>query len=198
MRILLVEDHAELAATITQRLRAEGHAVDLEADGAAAERLLRHSQFDLVILDVNLPGRSGFDVLSELRLRGDETPVLILTARSRIEDRVTGLDAGADDFMVKPFDLRELAARCRMLGRRESGRGHGNDAIMAGAGPFPVQAIAAVTRSMAGPQTPAAAARFPGQLADMVGPVRDRIPAAGSTAPLQRPRRSPPCGHPAR
>ncbi|MEI4471190.1 response regulator transcription factor [Frigidibacter sp. MR17.24] len=121
MRILLIEDNDELADTILDRLRSEGHAVDREADGAEADALLHHAQFDLVLLDVNLPGRNGYEILRALRSRGDTTPVLMLTARSEIDDRVVGLDAGADDYMVKPFDFRELSARCRMLARRRSG-----------------------------------------------------------------------------
>ncbi len=121
MRIYLVEDNNDLAETIIDRLRAEGHAIDHEADGEVANDLLRHTVFDLVILDVNLPGRSGFEILRSLRARQDQTPVLILTARSQIDDRVVGLDAGADDFMVKPFDFRELSARCRVLARRQAG-----------------------------------------------------------------------------
>lgn len=121
MRTLIVEDNRELAAAMMERLRAEGHAVDHERDGGEAEALLRHARFDLVILDINLPSKSGYDVLKSMRLRGDRTPVLVLTARSEIEDRVIGLDVGADDFMVKPFDFRELAARCRALARRRSG-----------------------------------------------------------------------------
>ncbi|UOM32697.1 response regulator transcription factor [Acuticoccus sp. I52.16.1] len=121
MRILLVEDTRELAESIRDRLAAEGHAVDVEGDGAGADALLAHAVFDLVILDVHLPGLSGFEVLSRMRNRGDTTPVLILTARSQIDDRVTGLDVGADDYMVKPVDFRELAARCRAIVRRRSG-----------------------------------------------------------------------------
>lgn len=121
MRILLVEDTEELADSIRERLSAEGHAVDVERDGASADGLLAHAVFDLVILDVHLPSLSGFDVLSRMRARGNATPVLILTARSQIDDRVTGLDVGADDYMVKPVDFRELAARCRAIVRRRSG-----------------------------------------------------------------------------
>ncbi len=121
MRMLLVEDNDDLAETILDRLRAEGHSVDREIDGNIANELLRHACFDIVLLDVNLPGRSGYEVLRSLRARGDTTPVLILTARSQIDDRVIGLDAGADDYMVKPFDFRELTARCRVLARRRSG-----------------------------------------------------------------------------
>lgn len=121
MRILVVEDNADLAETIVDRLQGEGHVVDVEGDGAAANDLLRHARFDLVILDANLPGKSGFEILRSQRAAGNQVPVLMLTARSQIDDKVQGLDAGADDFMVKPFDFRELVARCRMLGRRRSG-----------------------------------------------------------------------------
>ena len=121
MRMLLVEDNDDLAETIVDRLSAEGHAIDRVADGDTAHETLRHARFDLVILDINLPGRHGFEVLRALRARGDATPVLVLTARSQVDDRVLGLDAGADDFMVKPFDFRELAARCRVLARRSAG-----------------------------------------------------------------------------
>ncbi|SHE59935.1 two-component system, OmpR family, response regulator TctD [Loktanella atrilutea] len=121
MRMLLVEDNDDLAETILDRLRAEGHSIDRESDGDQANSLLRHARFDIVLLDINLPGRSGYEVLRSLRARGDETPVIILTARSRIDDRVLGLDAGADDYMVKPVDFRELSARCRVLARRRAG-----------------------------------------------------------------------------
>ena len=121
MRLLLVEDNDDLAETILDRLRAEGHSVDRESDGTGADALLRHAQFDIVLLDINLPGKSGFEVLRALRARGDATPVMILTARSQIDDRVTGLDAGADDYMIKPLDFRELVARCRVLARRRAG-----------------------------------------------------------------------------
>lgn len=122
MRILLVEDNDELAEAIIHRLRTEGHAIDREADGRLAEELLRHTRFDMVLLDVNLPGLSGYEVLRALRGRRDHTPVMLLTARSEIDDRVDGLDAGADDYIVKPFDFRELAARCRALARRRAGQ----------------------------------------------------------------------------
>ncbi|WP_335949269.1 MULTISPECIES: response regulator transcription factor [Salipiger] len=121
MRMLLVEDNDELAETILDRLRGEGHSVDRESNGEEANDLLRFSSFDLVLLDINLPGRSGYEVLRSMRSRGDATPVIVLTARSEIDDRVVGLDAGADDYMVKPFDFRELSARCRVLARRRAG-----------------------------------------------------------------------------
>ncbi len=121
MRMLLVEDNDDLAETIIDRLRSEGHSIDREANGDQANSLLRHAQFDIVLLDINLPGRSGYEVLRSLRARDDQTPVIILTARSQIDDRVLGLDAGADDYMVKPVDFRELSARCRVLARRRAG-----------------------------------------------------------------------------
>jgi two-component system response regulator TctD len=121
MRILLVEDNDELADAVVERLTAEGHAIDREENGEVANDLLRHKRFDLVLLDINLPGRNGYDILRSLRARQDSTPVLVLTARSEIDDRVIGLDAGADDYLIKPFDFRELSARCRVLARRRSG-----------------------------------------------------------------------------
>ena len=121
MRMLLVEDNDDLAETIIDRLRSEGHSIDRESDGDQANSLLRHAQFDIVLLDINLPGRSGYEVLRSLRARDDTTPVIILTARSQIDDRVLGLDAGADDYLVKPVDFRELSARCRVLARRRAG-----------------------------------------------------------------------------
>lgn len=121
MRILLVEDSDDLAEAIITRLTHEGHAIDREIDGQVAADLLSWSAFDLVLLDINLPGLSGFEVLKSMRNNKNDTPVLVLTARSEIDDRIVGLDAGADDYMVKPFDFRELAARCRALGRRQGG-----------------------------------------------------------------------------
>jgi two-component system response regulator TctD len=121
MRILLVEDSDTLAEMIMERFTAEGHAIDRESDGLLAEQLLRHQSFDLVILDINLPGQNGDDVLRDMRSRKDTTPVLVLTARSEIGDRITVLDIGADDYLTKPFDFGELAARSRALLRRRSG-----------------------------------------------------------------------------
>ncbi|QYK43611.1 MAG: response regulator transcription factor [Paracoccaceae bacterium] len=120
--MLLVEDNDELAEMVMDRFLAEGHAIDREKDGAQADALLVHSRFDLLILDINLPGLSGTELLRRLRARGDRTPVLILTARSEIDDRIAGLDSGADDYVVKPVDYRELAARARALIRRRSGQ----------------------------------------------------------------------------
>ncbi|AOR79619.1 response regulator transcription factor [Novosphingobium resinovorum] len=118
MRILLVEDDEDVGDAIARRLRGDGHALDWLKDGEEADDVLKYQPFDLVILDIGLPGMDGFSVLQGLRSRGDRCPVLMLTARSDIEDRVTGLDVGADDYMSKPFDFRELDARCRVLLRR--------------------------------------------------------------------------------
>lgn len=121
MRILLVEDTPDLAEAIIERLRTDGHAVDWLTDGEQADKLLSYQQYRLVILDLGLPKLDGMSVLKQLRQRQDKTPVLILTARSGIDDRVDALDLGADDYLVKPIDLRELSARCRALIRRNIG-----------------------------------------------------------------------------
>ncbi|PTB18280.1 DNA-binding response regulator [Trinickia symbiotica] len=131
MRILVVEDDAEIGAAIRHRLTRLGHAVDLEADGASANALLAIERFDLVVLDVMLPSMDGFAILRRLRAAGGATPVLLLTARSTIDDRVSGLGLGADDYLVKPFDYRELEARVQALLRR--GSGHANDVLTVGA-----------------------------------------------------------------
>jgi DNA-binding response OmpR family regulator len=110
-QLLLVEDEAGLVLVLGDRLRAEGHDVSVERDGdLGLERACKHP-FDLLILDVMLPRRSGFEVLSELRARGVSTPVLMLTARGQLQDRVKGLKLGADDYLVKPFEMAELLAR---------------------------------------------------------------------------------------
>ena len=121
MRILVVEDDADLGDAIQRRLRKEGYAVDWQGDGQAADEILRYQNYELVVLDIGLPRRDGFSILRGLRARGDRTPVLMLTARSEIEDRVGALDVGADDFLPKPFDFREFDARCRALLRRSQG-----------------------------------------------------------------------------
>lgn len=118
MRILLVEDNLDLADSVVQHLRRTGNAVDHQADGLSALRFLEHERYDLVLLDIGLPAMDGLSLLAELRRRGDATPVLMLTERSDIEDRISALDVGADDYIGKPFDFRELAARCRALTRR--------------------------------------------------------------------------------
>ncbi len=119
MRILLVEDEPRLAQVIAKGLREHSYAVDLAADGNAALYQTSINDYDLILLDVLLPGPDGFEVCRELRGRGDATPVLMLTARATIDDRITGLDAGADDYLTKPFAFRELLARVRALLRRE-------------------------------------------------------------------------------
>ncbi|QBR01532.1 response regulator transcription factor [Paraburkholderia pallida] len=130
MRILVVEDDAQIGAAMRSRLTRLGHAVDLEADGAAANSLLGVERFDLVVLDVMLPSMDGFAILRNLRAAGSTTPVLLVTARSAIDDRVSGLALGADDYLVKPFDYRELEARVQALLRRNSG--HANDLVKVG------------------------------------------------------------------
>ncbi|HVO47292.1 MAG TPA: response regulator transcription factor [Steroidobacteraceae bacterium] len=122
MRLLLVEDDPMIGEAIRTGLRREGFAVDWVHDGDAAERVLRTEQFDLLMLDLGLPRKDGLQVLRNLRTRHESLPVLIITARDAVSDRVRGLDAGADDYLVKPFDLDELAARIRALLRRKSGR----------------------------------------------------------------------------
>lgn len=121
MRILVVEDVADVGEAIVASLERIGHAVDWERDGGEADALLVAQDYDLVVLDVMLPGMDGFSVLRHLRRRRKTTPVLVLTARSLVEDRVSALDLGADDYLVKPFDFRELEARVRALLRRKVG-----------------------------------------------------------------------------
>ena len=123
MRILLVEDDSMIAQGLRTALRQDGYAVDWMQDGLSADEALRTSTFDLILLDLGLPGRDGLDVLRRLRQRGRDTPTIILTARDEVQDRIAGLDAGADDYIVKPFDLDELAARMRSVLRRAAGRG---------------------------------------------------------------------------
>jgi two-component system response regulator QseB len=122
MRILLAEDDPMIGAGVRQGLRQDGFAVDWVRDGNAATLALAENVHDLVVLDLGLPRRDGLEVLQSMRRRGDTRPVLILTARDAVGDRVGGLDAGADDYMVKPFELSELAARVRALLRRGVGR----------------------------------------------------------------------------
>jgi two-component system response regulator QseB len=122
MRVLVVEDDRMIARGLERALRQDGHAVDGVADGKSAAEALRTSVFDLVLLDLGLPGRGGLEVLRELRGRGDSTPVIIVTARDDVQNRIDGLDAGADDYIVKPFDLDEVAARMRSVLRRAAGR----------------------------------------------------------------------------
>jgi len=121
MQIFLVEDHAQLMNTLTQSLGALGIHVHACGDGVAADAQLQRHAFDVVVLDLALPRMGGIDILRRLRQRGDTVPVLVLTASGEIQDRVQGLNAGADDYMPKPFDLSELAARLRALHRRRLG-----------------------------------------------------------------------------
>jgi two-component system response regulator QseB len=123
MRVLLIEDDAMIAQGLQTALRQGGFAVDWTRDGKSAAAALQTTAFDVVLLDLGLPDRDGIDVLRELRLRGDATPVIILTARDEIQHRIAGLDAGADDYIVKPFDLDEVTARMRSVLRRAAGRG---------------------------------------------------------------------------
>ncbi len=122
MRVLLAEDDPMIGASIRQGLRQDGFAVDWVEDGRAAELALAERVHDAIVLDLGLPKRKGLEVLGAMRRGGDGRPVLILTARDAVADRIAGLDAGADDYVVKPFDLDELAARLRALLRRGSGR----------------------------------------------------------------------------
>jgi two-component system, OmpR family, alkaline phosphatase synthesis response regulator PhoP len=117
-RILLVEDEESLVITLTDRLLAEGYAVDRAGDGDTALQLGSSGQYDLIVLDVALPGKNGFDVCRDLRQRGVNTPILMLTARGQVIDRVLGLKLGADDYLTKPFDMLELLARIEALFRR--------------------------------------------------------------------------------
>jgi two-component system response regulator QseB len=122
MRLLVVEDDRMIGESVRTALRQEGYAVDWVRDGVDAEAALQAERYDLILLDLGLPGKSGLDVLRAARTRGDAMPVLVITARDAVGDRVTGLDAGADDYLVKPFDLDELLARVRALLRRPSGQ----------------------------------------------------------------------------
>ena len=121
MRFLLVEDDTVLRETLARSLRDAGHRTDDAADAASARQLWRVQPFDAVVLDLNLPDGSGLAILRDARARGDATPVLILTARDRSEERIAGLDAGADDYLGKPFVLAEVEARLRALARRARG-----------------------------------------------------------------------------
>ncbi len=118
MRIVLIEDHAILARALIQSLNDAGHAVDWLDNGHDADSFLARNGADLAIVDVNLPELSGLDIVRQLRARGQLFPVLMLTAQGQVSDRVAGLDAGADDYLVKPFEMAELHARVRALSRR--------------------------------------------------------------------------------
>jgi DNA-binding response OmpR family regulator len=121
MRILLVEDDAMLGKIVKEAIEHENHVVDLASDGEMCEVAMATTKFDLVLLDVNLPDKSGIDILKDIRRRKDNIPVLILTARDGICNKIDGLNSGADDYLVKPFDLDELLARINALYRRSKG-----------------------------------------------------------------------------
>lgn len=121
MRLLLIEDAEDLARSVSRFLRGQGHAVDHVGDAAGAEAALAVGEYACVLLDLGLPDGSGLQLLRALRARRDRTPVIITTALDQISDRIAGLDAGADDYVVKPFDLQELAARIRAHARRGQG-----------------------------------------------------------------------------
>jgi two-component system OmpR family response regulator len=122
MRLLLVEDDTMIGETVLDVLRAEHFAVDWVKDGEMADTALKSERYDLVLLDLGLPKRDGIEVLKALRARGETVPVLIVTARDAVTERVAGLNAGADDYVLKPYDLDELIARIRALIRRSAGR----------------------------------------------------------------------------
>jgi two-component system, OmpR family, response regulator QseB len=131
MRVLLVEDDLMIAQGLVTGLKQAGFSVDHALDGTTADAALHAAKFDLMLLDLGLPKRDGLSVLRELRHRNDATPVIILTARDEVSHRIAGLNAGADDYIVKPFDLDEVIARMRSVIRRSAGRGdpamvHGN------------------------------------------------------------------------
>ncbi len=119
MRILLVEDDSRIAAFVAKGLRENSYAVDIASDGEEATYMAAISSYDLFVLDVNIPKKDGFEVCRELREKGVSSPILMLTARDAIDDRISGLDTGADDYLIKPFEVRELLARLRALLRRQ-------------------------------------------------------------------------------
>ena len=123
MRILLVEDDKMIAEAVSNGLKTARYAVDWVNNGNTAEQALNSQQYDLVLLDLGLPGQDGLQVLKHLRQEKNNTPVLIVTARDDLDSRLAGLDGGADDYLIKPFDLSELLARIRAILRRQSGQG---------------------------------------------------------------------------
>jgi two-component system OmpR family response regulator/two-component system response regulator QseB len=122
MRLLLVEDDEILGEGLAEGLKMEGYAVDWLTNGKLADEALKLNSYELIVLDLNLPDMEGLDILKALRARKDETPVMVLTAKDTVPDRVEGLDSGADDFVIKPFELDEVCARLRALARRNEGR----------------------------------------------------------------------------
>lgn len=121
MRILVVEDEKDLNRIITKTLTKSGYTVDSCLDGNEVEHYLAGAEYDAILMDVMLPGKDGFTIVGQLRDRGVDTPVLFLTARDSVADRVTGLDLGGDDYLVKPFDFEELLARIRAMTRKHAG-----------------------------------------------------------------------------
>jgi len=119
MKVLIVEDDARLAEVVRRGLVEGGHVVDVEMDGETGSTVAREGEYDAIVLDVMLPTRDGLSVARDLRSQGVKTPILMLTAKDAVDDRVTGLDAGADDYLCKPFVFRELEARLRSITRRE-------------------------------------------------------------------------------
>jgi len=122
MRLLLVEDDEILGEGLVEGLKMEGYVVDWLTNGKLADEALKLNCYELIVLDLNLPDMEGLDILKALRARKDETPVMVLTAKDTVPDRVLGLDSGADDFVIKPFELDEVCARLRALARRNEGR----------------------------------------------------------------------------
>lgn len=122
-RLLLIEDEPSLVLTLEDRLGAEGYQVEVQSDGVAGFEAAARGTFDLIVLDLHLPGKNGLDICRDLRQKGIETPILMLTARGHVVDKVIGLKLGADDYLAKPFDMLELLARLEALHRR--GRPHG-------------------------------------------------------------------------
>ena len=122
MRLLLVEDNDSIGKGLYKGLHQAGYAVDWVRDGDTAQSAFSNERYDIAVLDLGLPGKSGIEVLDDIRTRENKVPVLILTAKDTVNDRIIGLDHGADDYMVKPFDLDELQARLRAIIRRSSGR----------------------------------------------------------------------------
>ncbi len=130
MRILLVEDDEMIGSGLQKALRKSGLAVDWVQDGEAANMALQVDSYDLLILDIGLPGESGLDILGRIRKSGNSVPVLMLTARDSIADKVAGLDRGADDYLLKPFALEELEARIRSLMRRKEGQSGNENGLL--------------------------------------------------------------------
>ncbi|MGA9396113.1 MAG: response regulator transcription factor [Azonexus sp.] len=122
MRLLVVEDDSMIGTGIRTGLRQEGYTVDWVRDGDAAELATATNDYDAILLDLGLPGKTGLELLAQWRRKQNTLPILIITARDSVDDRIAGLDTGADDYLVKPFDLNELAARLRALLRRRAGR----------------------------------------------------------------------------